>query len=70
MLTGASGYCRAILSFAIITNVVVNLKFNHLADDFPIHWVVVWPLAFHHSASPGLRGLAETKSEVQFLLSR
>jgi Na+/H+ antiporter NhaD/arsenite permease-like protein len=31
-----------ILSFAIIANVVVNLKFNHLADAFPFIGVSVW----------------------------
>ncbi len=39
---GRIGIVGLILVLAIATNVVVNLKFNHLADHFPFIGVAVW----------------------------
>ena len=36
------GIVALILVFAIVTNVVLNVKFNHLADHFPFIGVAVW----------------------------
>lgn len=36
------GIVALILLFAIITNVVINVQFNHLADHFPFIGVAVW----------------------------
>jgi hypothetical protein len=36
------GIVALILIFAIVTNVVINVKFNHLADLFPFIGVGVW----------------------------
>lgn len=36
------GIVALILTFAIVTNVVINVKFNHLADHFPFIGVAVW----------------------------
>ena len=36
------GIVALILVFAIVTNVVINVKFNHLADHFPFIGVAVW----------------------------
>ncbi len=65
------GIVGLILSFAIITNVVVNLKFAHLADHFPFLGVAVWAALI---LSIGLRRpdwevLPETAKGTIFLLS-
>ncbi|MBI2306833.1 MAG: citrate transporter [Rhodocyclales bacterium] len=39
---GRVGIVILILALAIATNVVVNLRFNHLADHFPFIGVAVW----------------------------
>ena len=36
------GIVALILVLAIVTNVVVNVKFSHLADHFPFIGVAVW----------------------------
>lgn len=36
------GIVALILIFAIVTNIVINVKFNHLADYFPFIGVAVW----------------------------
>ncbi|WP_263772206.1 citrate transporter [Propionivibrio soli] len=40
--TARVGIVALILIFAIVTNVVINVKFNHLADLFPFIGVGVW----------------------------
>jgi Na+/H+ antiporter NhaD/arsenite permease-like protein len=65
------GIVGLILVFAIVTNVVVNLKFNHLADHFPFIGVAVWVAIL---LSVGLRRpdwevLPETAKGTLFLLS-
>lgn len=65
------GIVGLILSFAIITNVVVNLKFNYLADDFPFIGVAVWA-AIGLSIilrRPDWEVLPETAKGTVFLLS-
>ncbi|HEX4858282.1 MAG TPA: citrate transporter, partial [Usitatibacteraceae bacterium] len=39
---GRIGIVALILVLAIVTNVTVNLRFNHLADHFPFIGVAVW----------------------------
>ena len=65
------GIVGLILVFAIVTNVVVNLKFNHLADHFPFIGVAVW-LAIIISVAmrrPDWEVLPETAKGTVFLLS-
>ena len=65
------GIVGLILMFAIVTNVVVNLKFNHLADHFPFIGVAVW-LAIIISIAmrrPDWEVLPETAKGTVFLLS-
>lgn len=65
------GIVGLILVFAIVTNVVVNIKFNHLADHFPFIGVAVWVAII---LSIGLRRpdweiMPETAKGTVFLLS-
>jgi Na+/H+ antiporter NhaD/arsenite permease-like protein len=65
------GIVGLILLFAIVTNVVVNIKFNHLADHFPFIGVAVWVAI---AISIGLRRpdweiMPETAKGTIFLLS-
>ena len=65
------GIVGLILTFAIVTNVVVNLRFNHLADHFPFIGVAVW-LAILISVAmrrPDWEVLPETAKGSVFLLS-
>jgi Na+/H+ antiporter NhaD/arsenite permease-like protein len=65
------GIVGLILVFAIVTNVVVNLKFNELADHFPFIGVAVW-LAIILSIAvrrPDWEVLPETAKGTIFLLS-
>jgi Na+/H+ antiporter NhaD/arsenite permease-like protein len=65
------GIVGLILVFAIVTNVVVNLKFNELADHFPFIGVAVW-LAIILSIGvrrPDWEVLPETAKGTIFLLS-
>jgi Na+/H+ antiporter NhaD/arsenite permease-like protein len=65
------GIVGLILLFAIVTNIVVNIKFNHLADHFPFIGVAVWVAI---AISIGLRRpdweiMPETAKGTIFLLS-
>ncbi len=65
------GIVGLILAFAIVTNIVINIKFNHLADHFPFIGVAVWAAII---LSVGLRRpdwevLPETAKGTVFLLS-
>ena len=65
------GIVALILVFAIVTNVVVNVKFNYLADHFPFIGVSVW-LAILLSAPvrrPDWEIMPETFKGSIFLLS-
>ncbi len=65
------GIVALILLFAIVTNVVVNVKFNHLADSFPFIGVAVW-IAILISAPlrrPDWELMPETFKGSIFLLS-
>ena len=65
------GIVGLILVFAIITNVVVNLRLNHLADHFPFIGVAVW-LAIIITLGvrrPDWEVLPETAKGTVFLLS-
>ncbi len=68
---GRVGIVALILVSAILTNVVVNVKFNHLADHFPFIGVAVW-LAILVSMGvrrPDWEILPETAKGTVFLLS-
>ena len=65
------GIVGLILVFAIITNVVVNLRLNHLADHFPFIGAAVW-LAIIITIGvrrPDWEVLPETAKGTVFLLS-
>ncbi len=65
------GIVGLILVFAIVTNVVVNIKFTYLADHFPFIGVAVW-VAIILSISlrrPDWEILPETAKGTVFLLS-
>jgi Na+/H+ antiporter NhaD/arsenite permease-like protein len=65
------GIVGLILVFAIVTNVVVNIKFNHLADHFPFIGVAVW-VAIAISIAlrrPDWEIMPETAKGTIFLLS-
>ena len=65
------GIVALILSFAIVTNIVINVKFNQLADLFPFIGVAVW-LAIFLSVPvrrPDWEVLPETFKGTIFLLS-
>ena len=65
------GIVGLILLFAIMTNVVVNLKFNELADHFPFIGVAVWVAIIISVAlrRPDWEVLPETAKGTIFLLS-
>ena len=65
------GIVGLILAFAITTNVVVNLKYNHLADHFPFLGVAVWVAIIISIAlrRPDWEVLPETAKGSLFLLS-
>ncbi len=65
------GIVGLILVFAIVTNVVVNLKFNELADHFPFIGVAVWVAIIISVAlrRPDWEVLPETAKGTIFLLS-
>lgn len=65
------GIVALILVFAIATNVVVNLRFNHLADHFPFIGVAVWVAILLTVAlrRPDWEVLPETALGTIFLLS-
>ena len=65
------GIVGLILAFAIVTNIVVNVKFNALADHFPFIGVAVW-VAIALTVSlrrPDWEVLPETFKGTIFLLS-
>ena len=65
------GIVGLILVFAIVTNVVVNLRLNHLADHFPFLGLAVW-LAILLTIGvrrPDWEVLPETAKGTVFLLS-
>ena len=65
------GIVGLILVFAIATNVVVNLRFNELADHFPFIGVAVWVAIIISVAlrRPDWEVLPETAKGTIFLLS-
>ena len=68
---GRLGIVLMILVFAIVTNIVINVKFNQLADHFPFIGVAVW-LAILLSIPvrrPDWEVLPETAKGTVFLLS-
>lgn len=65
------GIVALILVFAIITNVVINVKFNALADHFPFIGVAVWAAIFLSIPvrKPDWEIMPETFKGTIFLLS-